>query len=239
MSSKTTQAKKPTKKSQPKKGKAPVKFTRKELFLWLGVAFLVMVWMFILGVIVGRGISPVRFDVEKLKQELVVLREKAFKSQEKINEPEIEADAKQLGFYDILTEKKEKALLKSLAEDRKPSSGQVAKDDRQASSKVTDMDKAFLPKVGQQKPKFPTVKEQATSGSYTLQVASFRDLARAEHLISILGAKGYGAYQVTAHVNGKGAYHRVRTGHFKDRNTAHKMLERLKQDNFEPIVVKE
>lgn len=239
MSPKTTQAKKLKKKSQPKKGKAPVKFARKELFLWLGVVFLVMVWMFILGVIVGRGISPVRFDVEKLKQELVALKEKALKSRGKLNEPEIEADAKHLGFYDILTEKKEKARMKSLAEVRKPSSGQVAKSDRQASSKLKDMDKAFSPKVGQQKPKTPAIKGQSTSGSYTLQVASFRDLARAERLISTLGVKGYRAYHVTAHVNGKGTYHRVRTGHFKDRNTAHKILARLRRDNFEPIVIEE
>ena len=235
MSPKTTQAKKSKKKSQP--GKAPLKFTRKELFLWLGVIFLVMVWMFILGVIVGRGISPVSFDVEKLKKDLVALKEDALKSRKKVNEPE--ADAKQLGFYDILTEKKEKARLKSLAESRKPSSGQVAKDDRQASSKLKDRGKTFSPNTVQTKPKLPVIKGQSTSGSYTLQVASFRDSQRAERLISILGTKGYRAYQVIAHVNGKGTYHRVRTGHFKDRNTASKMLARLRRDNFKPIIIAE
>jgi cell division septation protein DedD len=44
--------------------------------LWIGLALLaVAVWMFFLGILVGRGTAPVRFDIDRLEQELAALRE--------------------------------------------------------------------------------------------------------------------------------------------------------------------
>ena len=73
---------KPKKKVSAKRSRFALELTRKELFVWLGVAFLAMVWMFTLGLIVGRGLSPVRFDVEKLKKELIAFKQEALKREQ-------------------------------------------------------------------------------------------------------------------------------------------------------------
>lgn len=227
MSQKTSPPKKPKKKGTGKKSRFAFQLTRKELFLWLGVAFLAMVWMFTLGVMVGRGISPVRFNVEKLKKELLAQKEGA-------NKPGMNAtpDKRQLGFYDILTDKKEEARLKSLPKAQPPAKKEIAR--RPESKKQQKASEA-----SKQKPKSSSAIGETPVKSFTLQVASLRDSARARKLVSDLKSKGYGAYAVTARVNGKGTYHRVRVGHFKDLNEARTIATRLRHEKFEPIVIRE
>ncbi len=238
MAAKTSQTSK-TKKKTPSKKKSSLSFTRKELFLWLGVIFLSMVWMFILGIIVGRGLSPVRFDVEELKEELVALKQEALKAKEKASQPEEEADERHLGFYDILTEKKEMARLKSL-ENVKNGSGQ---EDTIATSLETssrkDPQKKPPAKRSERETPARKVVETSSPARYTLQIASFRDTTRAKAFISTLESKGYDAYQVAAHVDGKGIYHRVRIGHFRHKQAARKLLAQLKQDNLNPLLIQE
>ena len=238
MAAKTSQTSK-TKKKTPSKKKPSLSFTRKELFLWLGVIFLSMVWMFILGIIVGRGLSPVRFDVEQLKEELVALKQEALKAKEKASQPEEEADERHLGFYDILTEKKEMARLKSL-DTVKNGSGQ---EDTLSTSVETSprKDPQKKPPVKQLEREVPARKvvETASPARYTLQIASFRDTTRAKAFISTLESKGYDAYQVAAHVDGKGIYHRVRIGRFPNKQAARKLLAQLKQDNLNPLLIQE
>jgi hypothetical protein len=232
MSQKTTPPKKPQKKSTGKKSRFAFQLTRKELFLWLGVAFLAMVWMFTLGVIVGRGISPVRFDVEKLKKELLALKEDALTEEEGANKPGVNAtpDKRHLGFYDVLTDKKEEARLKSL-----PKAPPTAK--REIARRPESKNQQEVSEANKQKPS--SAKGETPAKSFTLQVASLKDSGRAKKLVSDLKSKGYGAYAVTARVKGKGTYYRVRVGHFKDLNEARKMAARLRHEKFEPIVIRE
>lgn len=236
------------KKTPPKKRKKGTtgrkytfKFTRKELFLWLGAAFLALVWMFTLGVIVGRGLSPVRFDIEKLKKELIALKEEALKNKEVRAgaDGQPSPDAKHLGFYDILTDKKEEARLKSLP-------GKIRKTSRTAQSHAGPENSKQKPKVKTAVVKKDRLREkqaaagkQERQGAFTLQVASLKDKIKADRMVSMLKKKGYGAYAVSTKVLGKGTYHRVRVGHFSERDDAVKMASRLKRDDFDSIVMEE
>jgi hypothetical protein len=228
------------KKRDGVKKRGVYQLTRKEMFLWLGVAFLALIWMFTLGVIVGRGLSPVRFDVEKLTKELIALKETALKGSGGVEKPPIDlaSGKKHLGFYDVLTDKKEEARLKSLA---KPSKQPVK------SSAENRMSERPAPKI----PRKTSVakKNRQVSGSavaeqgsaqkpFTLQVASLKELSKAEKMVSLLKRNGYEAYAVTAHVGGKGTYHRVRVGHFKERGDAKTTALRLKAEKYEPIVIR-
>ena len=56
--------------------------------------------------------------------------------------------------------------------------------------------------------------------------------------LELLLQSGYEAYAVTAHVGGKGTYHRVRVGHFEDRGDAKSMASRLRAEKYEAIVVR-
>jgi cell division protein FtsN len=228
MSRKTSQ---PKKKGSEKGGRLGFDLTRKEVCLWLGVAFLVMVWMFTLGVVVGRGLSPVRFDVEKLTKELMDLKEQALSREKQGRDVETASKNTQLGFYDALMDKKEKARLRSEAKEK--SSKRLAERQTSGKAESTTLRKALekpLPASDQQGP---------SAGTLTLQVASLRDSTGAAEMVSHLKSKGYSAYQVAAEVPGKGTYHRVRVGHFKDRSAARQAAAGLRQEKLEPFIIQE
>ncbi|NVM57648.1 MAG: hypothetical protein HWN51_05970, partial [Desulfobacterales bacterium] len=173
MSQKASQSKK---KASAKGARFVLELTRKELFVWLGVAFLAMLWMFTLGVIVGRGLSPVRFDVEKLKKELIALKQGALKREKasyKINTDTLSMK-RELDFYELLTDKKEQARSKSLPKaEVQPAKPEVEyKTTRGPESKT-------LPKVKvNQKEKQglrpSSVTKGSSQGSFTLQVLALK-----------------------------------------------------------------
>lgn len=63
--------------------------------------------------------------------------------------------------------------------------------------------------------------------AYTVQVAAFNDQATAQVLAGRLVKKGYKAYLLPQQVPGKGLWHRVRIGHYRERKEAEQMVERL------------
>ncbi len=48
-----------------------LQLTGKGFFLGLCLLFLISGWMFVLGVLVGRGTAPVNFDIQALQKELL------------------------------------------------------------------------------------------------------------------------------------------------------------------------
>ena len=64
------------KKEKPStKTKKSSSLSRKGLIIWISLTFVASAWMFGLGIVVGRGTAPIRFDIEKLQKELALLRE--------------------------------------------------------------------------------------------------------------------------------------------------------------------
>jgi cell division septation protein DedD len=234
-------ASKSQKNGGSKKGRI-YELTRKEMLLWIGVGFLALMWMFTLGVIVGRGLSPVRFDVEKLTKELIAMKEAALKSAASVKKPSMDltGEKRHLGFYDVLTDKKEEARLKTVAKKQKPAV--------KTKPSTVDRKKEKTESAVQRKPSLAKKDTEASPSKaeapgaknmpFTLQVASLRDLSKAEKMVSLLKTKGYKAYAVTAQVSGKGTYHRVRVGHFKDRGDARTTALRLRTEKYEPIVIR-
>ena len=68
------------KKPSPKQ-KSSNKQSRKGLILWIGLTLFACAWMFVLGIFVGRETVPVRFDIEKLQNELAALKERVIKKE--------------------------------------------------------------------------------------------------------------------------------------------------------------
>ncbi len=226
----------PKTKKRTKKRRFALELAGKELFLWLGVVFLALVWMFTLGVIVGRGLSPVEFDVEKLKKELIAFKEEALKKEAKAKAVP-PSDKSHLGFYDALTDKKEEARLKSLPKLRKrpvrePVQGYAVNRDNRKGSEAPIPIKTSVVK------KQVKTRSLSSGGSFTLQVASLKDLAKAEKMVATLKKTGFAAYAVSAHVSGS-TYHRVRVGHFADQDETKATAARLRAEKLAPIVVQE
>ena len=72
---------------------------------------------------------------------------------------------------------------------------------------------------------------------YTLQVASVQTTQQADQLIRQLTAKGYAAYTVRSDVAGK-VWYRIRIGYFGQQAEAQSIINQLRSDQFDPILIK-
>ena len=77
---------------------------RKSTTLWVCIIFFVSAWMFVLGVLVGRGTAPVHFDIESLQKELAALKEAVQKKEQQWykNRSEPVSDNPDLEFHEAL-----------------------------------------------------------------------------------------------------------------------------------------
>ena len=70
-----------------------------------------------------------------------------------------------------------------------------------------------------------------------MQVASVQDPDKAAELLQELTGKGYAAYTVRSEINGK-TWYRLRIGDFASQTDAEQMIQRLRSDAYDPILVK-
>ena len=98
----------------------PQKGVRKNTFFWVFLIFFISAWMFVLGILVGRGTAPVHFDIEKLQKELAALKEDLLRKEikrYKIDQPDT-AGKPDLGFHEALKAPAENAGKKKQADAR-------------------------------------------------------------------------------------------------------------------------
>ena len=201
----------------------------KDTVIRICVIFFVSAWMFVLGIFVGRGTAPVKFDIENLQKELTALKEAVIKEgQERFKigrDPE--STKRELGFYEALKETSPSVQNKVKPPERKTVSPQKK-------AKVGATLCRPLNEFGRDK--LAPTKAAADSG-FTIQVASLKDMKAAVEMVEMLKKKGYQAYTVSAKIPGKGTWHRIRIGHFNNRSDIGNMVSRLKKDKYRPIVV--
>ena len=211
---------------------------RKGFALRLFLIFFVSAWMFILGIIVGRGTAPVRFDIEKLQKELAALKETDIKQKEKRYKIHREAgsDKTDLRFYEDLKDTKRNANLPEEIIEQKAEPAPATPDTAQ---QMTGKTKEVLSTDATQTDMADySVDKIESNGKYTIQIASFRESNAADEMIAALNQKGYSAYRTTGEISGRGTWFRVRTGSFKNRTEADGMLDRLKKDGFKAILIR-
>ncbi len=200
----------------------------KDTVIRICVIFFVSAWMFVLGIFVGRGTAPVRFDIENLQKELSALKEVVIKEgQERFKIGRDPANTKmELGFYEAL-----KKTIPSVQNKVKPP---------ERKKTVSPQQKAKVrPAQKVEKPALSTKRQAAAGAGFTIQVASLKDMKAAVEMAEMLKKKGYQAYTVSAKIPGKGTWHRIRIGHFKNRSDIGNMVSRLKKDKYKPIVIQE
>jgi cell division protein FtsN len=221
-------------KTSPTKEKSSTQWTRKGLILWICLTFFACAWMFVLGIFVGRGTVPVRFDIQKLEKELAALKEAVIKKEfdrYKLDSPS-EDNKTHLDFYDALKHTGDEERLKGDIPQKKPTpllKKTVSAAKKQAVSKNT---------VTAPKAKTAPVKKSAEDNkNLTIQVAALKDLKVAEDLVAKLKKKGYPAYRSMGKIPGKGIFYRIRIGSFKTRADADNIFNRLKKENIKAIIV--
>ena len=217
-----------------------LQLTGKGFFLGICLIFLISGWMFVLGVLVGRGTAPVNFDIQALQKELLALKESMIKQEKRA----METDSAKTGaksafdFYEAL-KKKGKDEEIQLVEKKAPA---------QAPPKTPTTAPARSPLISQksiskakdlqvEKTTLPDARP-LPSGPLAIQVASTKDAASAEELVKKLTQLGYAGFSTRAEIPDKGTWYRVRVGPYRTKAEAEQMRQELIKDKFEGIIVK-
>jgi septal ring-binding cell division protein DamX len=185
----------PPKKPKERHGKTyHIEFSLSSLVFWSVSLFVLLGWMFFLGILVGRGflaegvqtLSELKTQIAKVEK--MVAARKPTPSElpgEMEKEPILE-------FHEELTSKKR------------------------------DVQEA-PPHTIKEKPKQEAPDGQAqrweTGGAYTVQVASLENEIKAVNMVDQLINKGYPAYFYKVHIKNR-TFYRIRCGRFRDQGEA-------------------
>jgi general secretion pathway protein D len=77
----------------------------------------------------------------------------------------------------------------------------------------------------------------AEGAKYTVQVASVQSVQQADQILQQLTGQGYAAYAVQTSINDK-TWYRLRIGYFDRPEATHELMDRLRSDHFDPILIK-
>ena len=207
------------------------------------LVFFVAAWMFVLGVLVGRGTAPVNFDTQALQKELAALRDAMMKKERDAVEKAIRGEDEKapLEFYEALKKDGLDITVQIPAPEvstAQPSLQAETVKSEQPPHKSRTAVMAKKSKV----PDAPTVgttpAAEETTGNLTIQVASLKDGAAAERIVANLKKDGYPAYLSRIVIPDKGLWFRVRVGRYRDREQATADLDRLTREQRKPILVK-
>jgi cell division septation protein DedD len=222
-----------------------------------GVIFLVSAWMFLLGILVGRGTAPLQFEFDSLQKELIALRdEDAAEARRRLRiDTESLNGQPPLEFHEALKESDESEGITGQPEVSAEKPETASKPIENKTPLVT---KGPLPsKTGGNAagnppappPKKPAEKETAAGkpvaatmspggeGKFTVQVASFKEADDADRMVAALKKKNYPAYRIAGIIPDKGIWHRVRVGGFDSSAAAKAMVKKLKTDRISAFVV--
>jgi cell division septation protein DedD len=214
------------------------------------IVFFVSAWMFFLGVVVGRGTSPVNFDINELEKQIAALKKAALQAEEmKIEKiTPISPDVKsELGFYEALKMPEQNDLM-GLAESKTTAALQS-----EPPVKTETTVKPASPKIVAKSEKAPEFKKsefkitppvsetssivEKTDKQYSIQVASLKDSIEADRLVEIFRRRGYPAYRASAEVRNTGVWHRVRIGPFTKQSEALQILGPVSQESKGALII--
>jgi cell division protein FtsN len=207
---------------------------------WFLLLFFVSGWMFFLGVLVGRGTAPVRFDIDTLQKELAALKEADIKKQ--LSRVKIGSDSaklkKDLGFYEDLKDtkddgKKHDSRKFDKTSKKPPSSPKTVSEIKKKVNKsnISQKDVPREPKTA------ASDQRKESEKNLTIQTASFKDSKDADKMVANLKKKGYPAYRIIGVVPEKGVWYRVRIGYYGSKTEAAAMMKKLQEGGFKPYLV--
>ena len=219
-----------TKGRKGAKKKYQIEMTSFSIFIWTFCLFFLLTWIFVLGILVGRGFFPSAVTaISDIKGQIGKLQ--GMVGQNKSPEPaptKKKASDPKLAFYDRLSNKKEVAQKKPTEVphvSRKP-----LKAKKETKPKPPPQAPRPAPKLGKtvEKPK-NEVTSPSRSARYTIQLASLELVSQAEKMSSRLVKQGFPAYFYDVEVKGK-TYYRVRCGRFVTRKEAEVFVKKLKSE---------
>jgi len=229
----------------------------KQIAFYAAGLLLAMCWMFIFGILVGRGLPMISSQDVSVRAEFMRFLgldrpppSTAEKAAETWQAPEKMLES--LKYYEELTRKEVSTQAKTAVPPGAPSTSPAAKDAAaDARNKPTkslpvplstpdkpessDSEKTSSGAAGQE----PVAANNA-SEHFTLLVASLKDADNAQKLVEQLRAKGYAPRLHTLDLNGGGRWNRVLVGSFRSRESALKFAADFnKKERMEGLVIRE
>ena len=175
-----------------------MEFSFTSMFFWGVGLFILLAWIFVLGILVGRGFLP------KGVKALTELKTQIAKLQDMVSRK----DSKDLDLIRKFDKDPEFAFYKELS-----------KKSEEKVEKSPSGPKKIGGRIKPEKSLNKTNKTSEDNGQYALQIASFDNELKAATLAKQLNNRGYPAYYYKVNVKGK-TYYRVRCGIFKDKKEA-------------------
>ncbi len=221
--------------------------SRRAIAGWLVVIFFVCAWMFGIGVLVGRGTSPLKIDISELQKKLQIARNELKKKETALTAKESDSarDKPELEFYESLKKNGIEAEMPGVPPPsvKKPTSPEVPKTpviSKKKSKKRLTKTGGNAAKKGTASQKKPAEKSKLPSAAkpYTIQVAAFKSDRDADNLVAELRQKGFSAYRAIGKVPGKGIWYRVRIGEFKNKAEADSTIAKLKTAGKKAMLVR-
>ncbi len=192
-------------KTKEKTGRHIIELTSFSAMLWGLFLFFLLIWVFVLGILVGRGFLPGTVTtVTELREQIKRLQDIVNKEESYEVRPPVETDNDpELAFYERLAAKKE-----GVKNDWKPETEDY---------------------TGQEEELRPSKPSPSADNLYTVQIASIGDRAKAEKMVIDLIGKGHDAYYYETDIKGN-TYYRIRCGKFENREEALKYAQRLEEE---------
>ena len=208
-----------------KKTKKSVRFEVSRLALtgWCFGLFLALFWMFLLGLFVGKGITPANINFTEIKKRMMaegIWPGSGEKGRQQTPPPSTttkkKIPLKDLEFYEKLTKKKEAQL-------QKPA---VAKIPPKEKPPTTVAAKPPPPAKQQKK---SSVQQKPSTDRFTVQLASFKDLTSAKKFAARFRGLKHKATIREVELSGKGRWYRVQVGKLGSREEATALANDLAQ----------
>ena len=208
-----------------KKTKKSVRFEVSRLALtgWCFGLFLALFWMFLLGLFVGKGITPANINFTEIKKRMMA--EGIWPGSSEMGRQESpppttttkkKIPLKDLEFYEKLAKKKEAQIQKPAAAKTPPKE----KPPTTVAAKPPPPAKQQKKSSEQQKP---------STDRFTVQLASFKDLTSAKKFAARFRGLKHKATIREVELSGKGRWYRVQVGKLASREEAAALANDLAQ----------
>lgn len=228
--------------------KYQIELTSWSIFLWISCLSLLLAWVFVLGILVGRGFIPESATmISDIKSQLNKLQDMVSHNRRPILESVKKEDVdSKLAFYNELLSKKETEKGKGIPEAKAgppkketPPKKNPTAEERLAEIRAEVSAKEASPQgKGEGPPQRDPQQVSSAKGGYTLQIASLADKSRADETMRKLTKRGYDAYFYEVQVHGK-PWYRVRCGHFATREEAEEFAVKVyKEAKLKGLVTK-
>lgn len=216
-----------SKKANPsKKTKYQIELSSTSLVFWVVCLLFFMGWIFVLGVLVGRGFLPANTAIADLKSQVTKLQEMVGRNKRADQKPQAKDDIdSKLGFYDKLESKKE---------DKRKPFPELPPEPPKSEKTVKPADKTLADVKADIAKKDSSVKKQDAAQNagpfrYVIQIAALDEKAKAEDMVRKLSERGVEAYHQETVVKGK-TFYRVRCGKFVTKEEAGNYAQKLPKE---------